>query len=62
MDGCAPDCTVEDNFVCEQGSKVGSTVFPDICRCDPVLTLAEWTDYWGTIRLVFDTMITYNST
>ena len=62
MDGCAPDCTVEDNFVCEQGSKVGSTVYPDICRCDPVLTLSEWTDYWGTIRLVFDTMITYNST
>lgn len=33
---------------------------PDICRCDPKLSLAEWTDYWGTIRIVFDSIIYYN--
>lgn len=26
-----------------------------------MLSLSEWTDYWGTIRIVFDSIIYYNS-
>ena len=36
-------------------------VLPDICRCDPKMSLAEWTDFWGTIRIVFDSIISYNA-
>ena len=25
------------------------------------MSLAEWSDYWGTIRIVFDSIISYNS-
>lgn len=40
-DGCAPDCTVEDNYICDQGVLVPpATSAPDICRCDPVLVIA----------------------
>ena len=61
-DGCRSDCTVEDNFVCEQGVMlVGGTSAPDICRCDPLLSIAEWTDFWGTIRLKFDSEIYFNA-
>jgi cysteine-rich repeat protein len=59
-DGCASDCTVEEGFICEQGVPV-PVVLPDVCRCDPRMSLAEWTDFWGTIRIVFDSIISYNS-
>lgn len=26
------------------------------------MSLAEWTDFWGTIRIVFDSIISYNAT
>lgn len=61
-DGCAGDCTVEDTFVCEQGVFQSPTDLkaPDICRCDPLLRVAEWIDYWGTISIKFDSQIYYN--
>jgi proprotein convertase subtilisin/kexin type 5 len=40
-DGCAPDCTVEDGFICDQGVLVPpATSAPDTCRCDPSLVIA----------------------
>ena len=59
-DGCASDCTVEEGFICEQGNPLPNFT-PDVCRCDPKMSLAEWTDFWGTIRIVFDSLISYNS-
>ena len=60
-DGCAPDCTVEEGYICEQGVTT-PIISPDICRCDPRMSLAEWIDFWGTIRIVFDSIISYNAT
>ena len=58
-DGCSSDCTVEDNYVCMPLDT--TTMGPDVCFCNAKPLSASWTNYWGTIEIIFGAQIVYNT-
>ena len=58
-DGCSSDCTVEDNYVCMPLDT--TTMGPDVCFCNAKPLSASWTNYWGTIEIIFGSQIVYNT-